>query len=54
MIDFPLADLHVHLKGGLTLDKFVELNGNELTLAQLATRHSDAFLRAGLDPAKFK
>lgn len=41
-------------KGGLKLDKFVELDGTELTLAQLATRNTDAFLRAGLDPALFR
>tara|TARA_R110000822_G_scaffold120633_1_gene254120 strand:- start:14876 stop:16111 length:1236 start_codon:yes stop_codon:yes gene_type:complete len=41
-------------KGGLDLDKFVEFNGSNITLAQLAERHTDAFLRAGLDPALFK
>lgn len=40
-------------KGGLTLDKFVEADGTTLTLPQLAERHTQAFLRAGLDPAQF-
>lgn len=40
-------------RGGLKIDKFVEINGTELTLAQLADRHTSAFLRAGLDPADF-
>lgn len=39
--------------GGITLDKFVSLNGSELTLAQLAAKYEDAFKRAGLDPAAF-
>ncbi len=34
--------------GGLTLDKFVEPSGRELTLKELAERHKDAFRRAGL------
>jgi len=41
-------------RGGLTLDKYVTFDGTELTLAQLATRHTDAFLRAGLDPDLFR
>jgi hypothetical protein len=41
-------------KGKLTLDKFVEYDGQELTLAQLARRHADAFSDAGLDPALFR
>ncbi len=40
-------------RGGLTLDKFVEQNGRELTLAELADRHEGAFLAAGLDPFDF-
>lgn len=40
-------------RGDLTLDKFVEFDGTELTLSQLADRHTDAFLRAGLDPDAF-
>lgn len=39
--------------GKLTLDKFVDTAGNELTLAQLARRHADAFRAAGLDPEDF-
>lgn len=41
-------------RGGLELDKFVEVDGRELTLAELARRHSEAFRSAGLDPAVFK
>ncbi len=40
-------------KGGLTLDKFVEVNGREITLSELADRHPSAFTKANLDPAKF-
>ncbi len=40
-------------KGGLTLDKFVNRQGDELTLAQLARRDADAFRQAGLDPDNF-
>lgn len=40
-------------KGGLTVDKFVEFNGNELTLSQLAQRHATAFEAAGLDPKQY-
>lgn len=39
--------------GNLTLDKFVAPNGRELTLAELAKRHPDAFRAAGMDPAAF-
>jgi hypothetical protein len=35
-------------KGGLTLDKFVNRAGNELTIEQLRKAHADAFDRAGL------
>jgi SPP1 gp7 family putative phage head morphogenesis protein len=40
-------------KGGLTLDKFVNRNGDELSLAQLARTEADAFRAAGLDPSDF-
>lgn len=39
--------------GGLTVDKFVEYNGTELTLSQLAQRHAAAFKAAGLDPNEY-
>ena len=39
--------------GKLTLDKFVTANGHELTLAELAKRHADAFRAAGLEPGDF-
>lgn len=39
--------------GGLTLDKYVAANGTELSLSQLATKYSQAFAKAGLDPATF-
>lgn len=39
--------------GGLTLDKFVHRNGDELTLGELAQKHSDAFRAAGLDPERY-
>lgn len=39
--------------GGLHLDRFVNRNGDELTLAQMATRDRDAFIAAGLDPDKY-
>jgi SPP1 gp7 family putative phage head morphogenesis protein len=39
--------------GGLQLDKFVNRNGDELTLSQLASKHADAFTAAGLDPENF-
>lgn len=35
--------------GNLSLDKFVDRNGNELTLAELAKKESEAFREAGLD-----
>lgn len=41
-------------EGGLTLDKFVLLDGTELTLAQLAQRNAQAFIKAGLDPSAYK
>jgi SPP1 gp7 family putative phage head morphogenesis protein len=40
--------------GGLTLDRFVDANGNELTLSQLARADAEAFRKAGLDPGDFK
>lgn len=39
--------------GGLTLDKFVHRNGDELTLAELAKKERAAFKAAGLDPDKY-
>jgi SPP1 gp7 family putative phage head morphogenesis protein len=40
-------------RGGLPLDKFVNRNGDELTLGQLAKREKDAFRAAGLNPDDF-
>lgn len=41
-------------KGGLPLDKFVDLNtGREFTLKELAAKHAEAFRAAGLDPKSF-
>lgn len=40
-------------QGKLPLDRFVDRNGDEFTLAQLAERDADAFVAAGLDPEKF-
>lgn len=40
--------------GGLKLDRFVNRNGDELTLAELAGREADAFRAAGLNPADFR
>ena len=39
--------------GGLQLDKFVNRNGDELTLSELASKHAEAFRAAGLDPTKY-
>lgn len=39
--------------GGLTLDKFVDVNGKEITLEQLAKKEREAFIAAGLDPKGF-
>lgn len=39
--------------GGLTLDKFVNRNGDELTLSQLAKTEKEAFRAAGLNPDDF-
>lgn len=41
--------------GGLTdLGKYVTRSGQELTLAQLAVKERSAFLKAGLDPKRFR
>lgn len=40
--------------GGLTLDRFVDRRGNEMTLDQLVRKERAAFTRAGLDPADFR
>lgn len=40
-------------KGGLNVDQFVDRNGTELTLDQLAATKPEAFRKAGLDPEKF-
>lgn len=39
--------------GGLTLDRYVDRAGNELTLAELAAREREAFIKAGLDPEDY-
>jgi SPP1 gp7 family putative phage head morphogenesis protein len=39
--------------GGLSLDKFVNRNGDELTLAQLAKKERASFVAAGLNPADY-
>lgn len=39
--------------GKLPLDRFVDRNGNELTLAELAVREKSAFKAAGLNPDNF-
>lgn len=40
-------------KGKLNVDQFVDRQGNELSLAQLAETHPEAFSLAGLDPGDF-
>lgn len=40
--------------GGLKLDRFIDNNGQELSLKEIAIRDADAFRAAGLDPDKFK
>lgn len=40
-------------KGGLTLDKFIDVDGTTLTLKEVAQRDAAAFERAGLDVSKF-
>lgn len=37
-------------RGGLTLDRFVDMNGQEYTLEELARFNRKAFIDAGLDP----
>lgn len=39
--------------GGLKLDKFVDRNGAELTLKELAQKHAEAFRAAGMNPANY-
>lgn len=39
--------------GGITLDRFVNRNGDEIPLSQLARSHADSFRAAGLDPEDF-
>jgi SPP1 gp7 family putative phage head morphogenesis protein len=39
--------------GGLTLDKFVDINGKSIPLRDLVKKHKDAFRAAGLDPDKY-
>ncbi len=41
-------------KGGLTLDKFVDRNGAEFTLSELADMHASAFRAAGFQPSDFR
>lgn len=36
-------------RGGLTLDQYVDRNGNELTLVQLRSKYPDAFDKANID-----
>jgi SPP1 gp7 family putative phage head morphogenesis protein len=40
-------------RGGLTLDRFVNRQGDEIPLRELARRNADAFRAAGLDPEDF-
>lgn len=47
------AKAQLFRKGGLSLDKFVARDGSELTLKEIAKRHTDAFEKAGLDPNKY-
>lgn len=39
--------------GNLPLDRFINRNGDELSLSEMASRDAGAFRAAGLDPAKF-
>lgn len=39
--------------GGLKLDRFVNRQGDELTLSELATKERDAFVAAGLNPDEY-
>lgn len=40
-------------QGNLSLDRFVNRAGDELTLRELASKHKEAFRQAGLDPEDF-
>ena len=40
-------------RGGLTMDRFVDRNGREFSLDELARSDADAFRAAGLDPSDF-
>lgn len=40
-------------KGGLTLDRFIDVDGTTLTLKEMAQRDAAAFERAGIDVSKF-
>ncbi len=40
-------------KGKLSLEKFVNFTGKELTLSELARKYKGAFLKAGLDPKEY-
>lgn len=40
-------------KGGLELDKFVDASGDNFTLGDLARKHREAFIAAGLEPEDF-
>lgn len=44
-----IAKSKLFREGNLTLDKFVDQRGKELTLRQLALKHEEAFKAAGLD-----
>jgi len=48
-----IAKAKLFREGGLKLDKFVDRNGGELTLEQLAKRERQAFVDAGLNPDRF-
>jgi SPP1 gp7 family putative phage head morphogenesis protein len=48
-----IARAKLFRSGGLTLDKFVTRNGDQITLKDLAAKHADAFRAAGLDPEKY-
>lgn len=49
-----VAKAQLFRDGGLTLDKFVNRRGDELTLDQLSKKYADQFRRAGLDPSEFR
>lgn len=49
-----VAKAKLFRKGGLALDKFVDINsGREFPLSELARKHAEAFRAAGLDPKSF-